>query len=211
MSDRRVFRWATTSARLLIGTAVSIVAVVAVVTAVSVPWPTLVREPLSVPATPAPAESVIACDGALLSTRTQASPQDEELATLAADLVTPSSEDVVAELADRGIGFILLAPTTPPESDAARTMRLSAMTALGQRDTLVVVGDTAKGELWRVVDEIAPRGAEAASVSALAGWIAFGQFAVLGIALLLALPTATSIREARRTPRVVGPHWQEGR
>lgn len=147
----------------------------------------------------------------LLSTRTQASPQDEELATLAADLVTPSSEDVVAELADRGIGFILLAPTTPPESDAARTMRLSAMTALGQRDTLVVVGDTAKGELWRVVDEIAPRPAEAASVSALAGWIAFGQLAVLGIALLLALPTATSIREARRTPRVVGPHWQEGR
>jgi hypothetical protein len=67
MSDRRVFRWATTSARLLIGTAVSIVAVVAVVTAVSVPWPTVVREPLSVPATPAPAASVIACDGALLS------------------------------------------------------------------------------------------------------------------------------------------------
>ena len=67
MSDRRVFRWATTSARLLIGTAVSIVAVVAVVTAVSVPWPTVAREPLSVPATPAPAASVIACDGALLS------------------------------------------------------------------------------------------------------------------------------------------------
>ncbi|WP_347978469.1 DUF5719 family protein [Microbacterium sp. ProA8] len=67
MSDRRVFRWATTSARLLIGTAVSIVAVIAVVTAVSVPWPTLVREPLSVPATPAPAASVIACDGALLA------------------------------------------------------------------------------------------------------------------------------------------------
>ncbi|MDQ7878775.1 DUF5719 family protein [Microbacterium sp. QXD-8] len=67
MSDRRVFRWATTSARLLIGTAVSIVAAVAVVTAVSVPWPTVVREPLSVPATPAPAASVIACDGALLS------------------------------------------------------------------------------------------------------------------------------------------------
>ncbi|MFE5409098.1 DUF5719 family protein [Microbacterium sp. NPDC056569] len=67
MSDRRVFRWATTSARLLIGTAVSVLAVVAVVTAVSVPWPTLVREPLSVLATPAPAASVIACDGGLLS------------------------------------------------------------------------------------------------------------------------------------------------
>jgi hypothetical protein len=67
MSDRRVFRWATTSARLLIGTAVSVLAVVAVVTAVSVPWPTVMREPLSVAATPAPAASVIACDGALLS------------------------------------------------------------------------------------------------------------------------------------------------
>ena len=34
MSDRRVFRWASTSTRLLAGTAVSVVAVVAVVTAV---------------------------------------------------------------------------------------------------------------------------------------------------------------------------------
>lgn len=147
----------------------------------------------------------------LLSTRTEATPQDERLAALAADLVTPSSEDVVAQLAADGIGFILLAPTPPPESDAARTMRLSAMTALGQRDTLVVVGDTAKGELWRVVDDIAPRPTEAASVSALARWIAFGQLAIFGIALLLAVPTAASLREARRTPRVVGPYWQEGR
>nr|BFF10678.1 hypothetical protein GCM10025699_19810 [Microbacterium flavescens] len=67
MSDRRVFRWATTSTRLLAGTAVSAVAVVAVVTAVSVPWPTLTREPLSVSAVPAPSASVASCDGGLLS------------------------------------------------------------------------------------------------------------------------------------------------
>ena len=67
MSDRRVFRWATTSARLLVGSAVAVAAVVAVVTAVSVPWPTLMRDPLSVVATPAPAASMIACDGALLA------------------------------------------------------------------------------------------------------------------------------------------------
>jgi len=67
MSDRRVFRWATTSARLLIGTAVSVGAVIAVVTAVTVPWPTIAREPVSITATPAPAASVITCDGALLS------------------------------------------------------------------------------------------------------------------------------------------------
>ena len=67
MSDRRVFRWATTSTRLLAGTAVSAAAVVAVVTAVSVPWPTLTREPVNIAAMPAPATSVAACDGGLLT------------------------------------------------------------------------------------------------------------------------------------------------
>lgn len=67
MSDRRVFRWATSSARLLIGTAVSICAAIAVVTAVWLPWPTPARSPLEVTATPAPAASMIVCDGALLT------------------------------------------------------------------------------------------------------------------------------------------------
>ncbi|MBD3942039.1 large extracellular alpha-helical protein [Microbacterium sp. NEAU-LLC] len=67
MSDRRVFRWATTSARLLIGTAVSVGAVIAVVTAVSLPWPTITHEPVQIAATPAPAASIITCDGGLLS------------------------------------------------------------------------------------------------------------------------------------------------
>ncbi|WP_109209949.1 MULTISPECIES: glycosyltransferase [Microbacterium] len=157
------------------------------------------------------ASETIGGQSTLLAARTTPTPQDDELALIAADLVTPSSEDVVAQLADRGVGFILLAPAAPPETDAARTLRLSAMTALGQRETLVVVGDTAKGELWRVVDELAPRAEEPASAIAAGRWIAFGQLAVFGIALLLAVPTATSVREARRTPRVVGPHWQEGR
>lgn len=66
MSDRRVFRWATTSARVLVGTVVAAGAVVGVVTAISVPWPTLAREPVSIEATPAPAASTVACDGGLL-------------------------------------------------------------------------------------------------------------------------------------------------
>lgn len=147
----------------------------------------------------------------LLSTRTRATPQDEALAELAADLVTSAAEDPVVELADLGVGFILLAPSPAPESDVARMLRLSAMTSLNQRDTLVVVGDTAKGELWRVIADIAPRPQEAASVAALSRAIAIGQLVVFGIALLLALPTAATRRDARRTPRVVGPHWQEGR
>ena len=63
MSDRRVFRWATTSARLLAGTLVAAAFVVGVVTAVSVPWPTVAREPVAVEATPAPSASVLVCDG----------------------------------------------------------------------------------------------------------------------------------------------------
>ena len=62
MSDRRVFRWATTSARLLAGTLVAAAFVIGVVTAVSVPWPTVAREPIAVEATPAPSASVLVCD-----------------------------------------------------------------------------------------------------------------------------------------------------
>ncbi|MET0296757.1 MAG: DUF5719 family protein [Microbacterium sp.] len=66
MSDRRIFRWASTSARLLVGTVVAVGAVVAVVTAISIPWPTLAREPVSVVATPSPGSTVLSCDGGLL-------------------------------------------------------------------------------------------------------------------------------------------------
>lgn len=67
MSDRRFLRLASTSARLLIGTVVSVAAVVAVVTAVSLPWPVVERTPLSIQATPEPGDAVAACDGPLLA------------------------------------------------------------------------------------------------------------------------------------------------
>lgn len=71
MSDKPPFRWAGTSARLLAGTLLSTLAVVAVVTAVSVPWPTIAQEPASVSAVPAPAASVIACSGGVLTIGSQ--------------------------------------------------------------------------------------------------------------------------------------------
>lgn len=156
------------------------------------------------------ASETIGGQATILSTRTQASTQDVAVAELAVDLVTPAADDVVAELTRRGVEFVLLATATP-ETDAARTMRLAATTALNQREALDAVGQTAKGELWRVIDAVAPRAGEPASAVALARGIAIGQLAILGIAMLLAVPTAASRREARRTPRVVGPHWQEGR
>jgi len=147
----------------------------------------------------------------LLSTRTEPSPQDVETAEIAADLVTSAAEDVVIDLSDHGIGFVLVAPALAPESDTARAMRLSAITSLNQRETLDAVGETAKGSLWRITSDGSPRPAVAPSVQATAAALATLQFVTLGAALLLALPTTTSRREARRTPRVVGPHWQEGR
>ena len=68
MSDKRTFRWATTSARMLVGTLVGIGFVVAVVTAASVPWPQIDRTAPSIQERPAAEESVAACTGDLLAT-----------------------------------------------------------------------------------------------------------------------------------------------
>jgi len=122
MSDRRVFRWATTSARLLVGTIVSIAAVIAVVTAVSIPWPTLARDPLSVIATPAPAASVIACDGGLLSIGRNATAASTVTLAAPQSVVGGTAEgDGAAEqqLQTTGVGPGPLAYTAQPRDDQA--------------------------------------------------------------------------------------------
>ena len=146
-----------------------------------------------------------------LSTRTTETAADAEVASLTADLVTSSADDVVEGLAARGMSFILLAPAGEPESEIARGFRLSAETALNQRDGLDAVGATAKGALWRVTQPVEERAAAPAAVQSVARGIGLAQLAAVVVALLLAIPTTASRREARRTPRVVGPHWQEGR
>src|SRR5690606_14245134 len=105
----------------------------------------------------------------IVSTRPRATTEDRDLAELTADLVTPAAAAFGARLAEAGVGFGLLAPSEPPESDAARALRLGAATSLGQRDGLVAVGETAKGSLWRVPGDVAPRPAAPASATALAG------------------------------------------
>lgn len=147
----------------------------------------------------------------IISTRSAESAADQEVATMTANLVTSAAEDVIGDLAANGVSFILLAPATAPESEVARAFRLSAETALNQRDGLDAVGETAKGALWRVTQPVQPRAGVPASVRDVARAILSAQLIAVAVALLLAVPTAASRREARRTPRVVGPHWQEGR
>lgn len=66
-TDRRLVRWATTSARLIAGTAVATAAVVGTVVAIAAPWPSLTADPIRLEAVPAPADTVLACDGPLLA------------------------------------------------------------------------------------------------------------------------------------------------
>jgi GT2 family glycosyltransferase len=139
------------------------------------------------------------------ATRTSADPADEELAAVAADLVTPSADDVVSRLAARGIGFVLLASAPEGQDDVIRGGRLGAAAALDQRDLLDPVGTTSRGELWRVNTDVTPRPALDDHRLGLQRLVAIGSLGVILVALLLAVPTAASRRTARRTPRIVGP------
>lgn len=149
------------------------------------------------------ASSTLGGQTTLQSVRSGPTPADEEIATTTADLVTGSAGDVVQRLAAQGIGYVLLGAPGPDETDAARATRLAARAALDRRDDLESVGDTGKGELWFVVGEVVPRTPSAAQeAQAWRGGAA--QLGVVVIALLLALPTGATIRQARREPRIVG-------
>ncbi len=139
----------------------------------------------------------------LQSVRSGATTADEETAALTADLVTGAAGDAVAELASHGVGYVLLAGAVEGETDAARAARLSARGVLDRRDDLESVGDTGKGELWFVVAEVTPR-APTAEQQAQAWRIGSLQLGIVLVTLLLAIPTAATIRQARREPRVVG-------
>ena len=149
------------------------------------------------------ASSTLGGQTTLQSARSGPTSADEETATTTADLVTGSAGDVVQRLAAQGIGYVLLAAPDPRETDAARATRLAARAALDRRDELESVGDTGKGELWFVVGDVVPRTpSPAQEAQAWRGGVA--QLGIVIVALLLALPTAATIRQARREPRIVG-------
>ncbi len=140
----------------------------------------------------------------LVTTRTSLTGADLDAAQVAADLSSDTATDVVAELAEHGVGFVLVAPETRDETAEARATRLAARTALNAREGLDVVGETDKGQLWRVSAAVEPR-ADAPAASQAAVNVAWGAIAVVfAVALLLALPTRGSRSASRTRPRVVG-------
>ena len=135
----------------------------------------------------------------LRTARAAADADDETTASLAVQLVADSEGTVVQELADHGVAFVLLGAGA--DTDAARAIRLQAKTSLDQRADLELVGDTARGTLWRVTTPVAHRAADTSGQAWRVGLLAVG---VVAAALLLAIPTRRTLEAARRAPRTVG-------
>ena len=115
MSDRRLARWATTSARVVVGGAVAAAVVVGTVAGIAAPWPSLTAEPVRLEVTPAPSDTVLACDGPLFALgRTSES---------AGALTVAATPQVVSGPADAGAQSESLSGVTADGSGDAAAFR----------------------------------------------------------------------------------------
>lgn len=131
----------------------------------------------------------------IAATSTEPTAADEQLAELAANLVTPSGYDPLPALTDLQVGFVVLADAEP--GPAAQARRLAAQT-LDSNSTFVAVGETSTGMLWRYAG-LEPAPLEKAEPAPWQHWIIGIQLAVFALTLLLALPTGRRHRRSRRT------------
>ncbi|UWF78197.1 glycosyltransferase [Microbacterium neungamense] len=134
---------------------------------------------------------------------TAARTPERGLAEDAVDLISARDFDAAAALAEDGVSFVLLAQA-PGEEDRARALRGSAVTAIDQRPGFIPAGETARGVLWRLDVEAAPRPGLTAGQAAVARTIATVQLVIVFAALLLSVPTRASRRAARSRSRIVG-------
>ncbi|MDX2377038.1 glycosyltransferase [Microbacterium sp. LRZ72] len=137
-----------------------------------------------------------------LTTRAEPTAEDRDVAALAADLVSPSAADIESALSSESIGFVLLADGA--DTDAAEALALQAEASLDARAGLEAVGDTTRGELWRVAGELDPRDELARDELAIQRTITLVQLGIVAVAVLLAVPTVASRRAARTRSRLVG-------
>jgi hypothetical protein len=122
------------------------------------------------------------------TTNTTTSDADARLATLAGNISSRSGFDVAAELNALQLPFVLVPHSTDP---AAAASRARITDALNGNRILTPVGDTATGYLWHF-DAIAPGaapGGPGPSETPLGVGILAGQAIVVGLTVLLAVPT----------------------
>lgn len=135
------------------------------------------------------------------STAVAFSAAEQRLAELAVGLLSPS-DDSIAQLRALGIGFVLLEPgdaAALPITDRLRS-GLSAASGLQQ------AGQTASGELWRVVDaaQQPEDPALAQQLTASGADTPLGHAVLAGQALVLLLTIVLALPGARTRPRTDG-------
>lgn len=203
MSDRRLLRWATTSARVVVGTGIAVASVVAVTLGVAAVWPSHTTERVAVTATPAPSAVTVACDGPLLALG--------RVVEQAGEYAIAAEQDVVAQPSDSGAGQL-----AGPAGSAPRTV-----TALPESGATPVVA--AAGSASVSASDLTGFAASACRPPLMESWIVGGSSALgANDLLLLANPgevaatvqiTAYGASGARTPPggvnRVVAPGEQE--
>lgn len=140
MNDRRIARYAVTSARLVAGAAVAAAAVVGTVAAIAAPWPQYTAEPVRLQTTPAPSDTVLACDGPLLALGRSADSAGGLSAAAASDIVsgpadaeaTTSASSGATGSADGDAPVLRAAPR-----DGVQTPIAAATSATASSDDLV--------------------------------------------------------------------------
>lgn len=143
----------------------------------------------------------------LLTTNPALTANDEEVATLAANLVSQGGLEPSELLSRFGVQFVLLTePATRIREGVtaeAEAMDARAANALDSNAVFGHVGPTDRGTLWRFEGETAPA-VVADEVPFVSTLVLVGLGLVFGFALLLAIPTASSRRAAEARPRTIG-------
>lgn len=115
MSERRLVRVAATSARVVAGAAVATAAVIGTVVGIAAPWPQYSATPVRVQATPAPGDTLLACDGPLLALGRSADS--------ASSLSSAAGQQVVSGPADSDASSTALTGATSDASGDAEALR----------------------------------------------------------------------------------------
>ncbi|QTX05245.1 glycosyltransferase [Agromyces archimandritae] len=139
----------------------------------------------------------------LVQTAPAPSDRDAGLAVIAGNLASRSGFDAERAAEDFGVRFILL---TIPRADEGITREVvqtaeRARAALDANPALVPVGDTDFGQLWRFADAPGGGSADPAAPAGTVALITIAQLLVVGIALLLSIPTGTPADPVERKPR----------
>jgi len=158
-SDRRLVRWATTSARVAAGSVVAAAVVVGTVAGIAAPWPTLTATPVRIEATPAASDTVLACDGPLLALGRSA----EQAGALSA----AASQQIVSGPADSAAAESTLTGSTGDGSGNATALRAQP------RDG-VAVPLAAAGSATAVSDDLIGFAASACRPPLAESWLVAG-------------------------------------